>query len=574
MTTHESPTPVDGIDKVEALAVAVRRLVRPGMALHLAYNGGRPNAAVNEIVRQFAGSRPGFRVSAQGFVNSQHALVSEGLVERLDVAFAGENYPAPRPNPVLQRAVRDGHVTVGSWSLWTLTARLMAGALGVPFFPVRSLVGSSMAEEHARTADFAVLRGDNALGSSPVVSALRPDLVLLQGLAADRLGNVLIAPPYGEGVWGALAAREGVLACVERVVDSDVIRAHNTLPVIPARTVRAVCVTPFGSHPYGLPAETVAGGAGYAEDGAYMAELRQAARDPEQMTKWVHRWITGVSDHDDFLEALGAQRLSMLRAALAPSRRAMPHTTPATLEERMTLVAARVIRDRVRRCDHRTILSGIGFAHLAAWTVLPSLTAAGCEVELAAELGMSGFVPKSGDPYLFATQNLPTCTRLGGVLDVLGADVAGPSGSTLGVLGAGQVDRHGNLNSTWTSDGDYLIGSGGANDVASAADDVVVVVKHGRTRLVNEVPYVTAPGNRVSTIVTSRAVLERRDARFVLTRWIGAPGEGPDEILANIRASTGWKLEVAQDAQPEPEPDDADLARLRSFDPRSVFLGR
>lgn len=550
--------------KLMSIADAVRRFIRPGQTLHLSYGGGRPNAAVAQIIRQYQGSSPGFTVSAQGFVSTQHALLEARLVRRLVVAFAGENYPSPRPSPALRRALREDSVEIENWSLWTLTARLMAGALGVGFQPVQSLAASGLAEENAGERFTTV----EAFGArTGLVAALRPDVVLLQGLAADPAGNVILAPPYGERAWGALAATRGVIACVERIVDSDFIRSHNTLPMVPAHTVLAVCHAPFGSHPYGMDSAGLPGVPGYAEDEAFMAELRVATRQPETFAAWIGRWITGTRDHDEFLTALGTERLSMLRDENGP--RGPGRTGEPSEDERMTLALVRVLRERIAAAGHDVVLSGIGFAHLAAWTAVTAMQETGYVVQLAAELGMSGFVPRPGDPYLFARQNLPTCLQLTDVADVLGRDVGGPGTSCLGVLGAGIIDQYGNINSTW-SDGEFLVGSGGANDVASAADDVAVVIKHAPDRLVPAVEYVTAPGSRVSVIVTSRAVLERRDGRFTAVRYLG---EGPPGAAAErIRAQTGWHLDIDPFLHREPDPDPGDLARLRSYDPAGAFL--
>jgi acyl CoA:acetate/3-ketoacid CoA transferase alpha subunit/acyl CoA:acetate/3-ketoacid CoA transferase beta subunit len=550
--------------KTMTIAEAVRRFVRPGQTLHLSYGGGRPNAAVAEIIRQYQGTSPGFTVSAQGFVSTQHALVEAGLVHRLVVAFAGENYPSPRPSPALRRAVSAGTVQIENWSLWTLTARLMAGALGTGVQPVRSLAGSGLADEHAGSRFTTI----EALGASTgLVAELRPDVVLLQALAADPEGNVILAPPYGERAWGALAAVQGVIACVERVVDSDFIRAHNTLPMIPAHAVLAVCHAPFGSHPYGMDAAGLPGVPGYAEDEPFMAEVRACARQPETFAAWIRKWITDTGSHDGYLAALGDERRSALRG---PAGTRGPGRTGAPSEdERMTLALVRVLRDRISAAGHDVVLSGIGFAHLAAWTAVTAMQDSGTAVQLAAELGMSGFVPQPGDPYLFALQNLPTCLQLTDIADVLGRDVAGPGTSCLGVLGAGIVDQHGNINSTW-SGGQFLVGSGGANDVASAADDVAVVIKHAPDRLVPAVEYITAPGSRVSVIVTSLAVLERQDGRFVAVRYLC--DATPDAAAERISEQTGWPVAIDPGLCREPDPDPADLDRLRGYDPAGAFL--
>jgi acyl CoA:acetate/3-ketoacid CoA transferase alpha subunit/acyl CoA:acetate/3-ketoacid CoA transferase beta subunit len=550
-------------------AEAVREFVRPGMSLHLAYAGGRPNALVRAIVREFAGTAPRFTVSAQGFVNTQHALVAAGLVERLVVAFAGENYPAPRPNPALQRALRAGQVTVESWSIGALTARLMAGALGITHQPVRSLRGSGMATDLREAGLYTELA---AFGGppQPAVAPLRPDLTLVHGLLADPDGNIALAPPFGEGAWGALAATQGVIACVEKIVDRETFKRYRTRAVVPGHVVRAVCEAPFGSHPYGVCAYGIPEVDGYGEDAAFMAELRSAARDEAAMRDWVRRWCLDSGDHDKYLASLGDERLAALRAEVELPDVDM--SRPASSDETMTLAACEIIRERVLDRGVQVVLSGIGYAHLAAWTAAAGLNADEHRVDLAAELGLAAFIPQPGDPYLFARQNIPTAARVEDVVSVLLRDMSGPATRSIGVLGAAEVDRHGNLNSTWTADGSYLLGSGGANDVATGADEIIVITQHAKNRLPDAVSYITAPGHRVSVIVTSEVVLERRGDEFILTRTLGeAP---PAEVVPRARERIGWPVRVAREVRPVPPAAREDLATLRGFDPTGIFLRR
>jgi|GEM_PF-2017122 len=182
------------------------------MGLHLCWSDARPNGAVLEIVRQFTGSALGFTLSSVGIACTQVALIAAGLVDRLITAYAGESYPAGAPNPLVHDAVASGAVVIENWSQWTIVARLMAGALGVPFMPTRSLLGSGMATE-LQGAGFAL--APNPFGAHEdvaVVAALTPDIAILQGVAADPWGNVVMAAPYGEAHWGALAPKGGVIA--------------------------------------------------------------------------------------------------------------------------------------------------------------------------------------------------------------------------------------------------------------------------------------------------------------------------------------------------------------------------
>ena len=567
-------------DKVMPLAEAIRRFVRPRSALHIAYSDARPNAALMEVVRQFNGTSPELVLSTSGLVSVQHALVSRGLVRRVIASFSGENYPAPRPNPIFQQAVADGDVEVECWSLYSLIARLVGGALGTGFFPVNCLRDSDMERAHqgVRYAKVeGLFDGDEPTG---VVRSYRPDVTVVQAVAADRYGNAVMAAPFGEALWGALAAREGVIVCAERVVDPQTLRAHNHLVTIPEHVVLAVCEVPFGSHPYGLYNHGFPGVDSYAEDHDLIVELQQLAADRAAFDRWVDEWVIGVGDHYGYLKKLGLTRLARLRGEASPTFWELPgedmtgsDADPvATDTEWMVVAAARVIAERVRERRHQALLAGVGYSNLAAWLAERLLRETGHSVKLMAEIGMFGYDPRPGEPFIFALRNLPTCSLLTDVVAVLGTFVGGPATQCIGAIGAGQIDREGRINSTWGADGRYLVGSGGANDIASTADELVVTIKHGRSRMVERVPYVTAPGDRVRTIVTTQGILRRTDGEFELVSYFPRSGESEAEAVARIRESTGWPLKVSGRLAKESPPTQRELRTIRQFDPRRAFL--
>jgi glutaconate CoA-transferase subunit B len=151
----------------------------------------------------------------------------------------------------------------------------------------------------------------------------------------------------------------------------------------------------------------------------------------------------------------------------------------------------------------------------------------------------------------------------------------------LGFLGAAEVDRFGNLNSTRVADPSHtrftrLPGSGGACDIASLANRFVVLLEHARRRLPERVSYVTSPGNRdgagwrarvglprggPSAVITTKAVLrfgEDGEARLASVH----PGVTVDEVVAN----TGWTLRVAENVTETPSPSPAELQAIREYD--------
>lgn len=568
----------EGRSKVTSLAEAVRTHVRPRDVVHLAYSDARPNAAVLELARAFAGTDPQLTVVSAGLVNAQHSLLELGLVRRVIASFAGENYPAARPNPALVRAVRRGAVTIDHWSLWALVARLVAGALGVGWFPVQSMRGSDMGRQARERGELVEVDPSGDGERLCLVKALRPDVVLMHAAAADAHGNVALAAPYGESAWGALAANRGVVVTVERLVSTEELRDLRHLVRIPAHTVLAVCEAPLGAHPYGFNNPGVPGLASYVEDTGFIADCLRAARDPDTFRVWIDAWVLGVTEHAGYLKKLGVERADSLRAARrdgAWRERVRPDWAPgteATPTETQVVVTARRLQQRVTAHGYDAVLSGVGLANLASWAGVESLRRAGVDVELLAEIGLYGYAPRPGQPFIFAGQNVPTNKLLTDVMGVLGTLVSGPGTRTIGVLGAGQIDATGAINSTYAADGSFIVGSGGANDVMSAADDVIVTVAHQEGRLVERVGYVTAPGDRVSTIVSDLCVLERHDGRFVVTALLPAAGDDVEKAIALIRSRTGWPVEVADDLGWEPAPTPEELRLLRVYDPELVFL--
>ncbi len=541
-------------DRRHSLADAVARYVRPGMTLHLPFGDARPNALVREVVRQFRGTDPQFTVITTGLLNSQQALVGAGLVKKLITSFAGENHPTPSPSPVIMRALQDG-LEIEDWSIYTLLAGLTAGAMGIPFFPVRSFADGSMTGRDGMAPRGCV--SDPFVGGDvTVVPALIPDLTLLHGVVGDRHGNIVLAGPGGEREWGALASRGGVLASVEKIVEHSVMQQFNPQVRVPAPAVLTVSEAPGGSAPYGTYTNGIAGVAGYDEDIDAMLAARTHMATAQDFDVWIDSWLAGSV----------SQRTG-------PRSVEVPETYSDA--ELMIVTAARQMGARIADSGHDFLLAGIGQANLAAWLAHRRMDPKRAPM-LVAEMGMVGYTPQPGDPYLFANRNKPSAVQLTDTVAVLGAYVGHHRMRTLAALGAGQVAADGTINSTVGYDGAYLTGSGGANDIASVADEVIVLLRQSARRLVDDVPVRTAPGRAVRTVVTDRAVFVRELDTFRLEAVLVPPGESglsTAALVDAVRARTGWtKVSWPENVVREPEPTAEELAGLRAFDPQRHFL--
>ncbi len=353
------------------------------------------------------------------------------------------------------------------------------------------------------------------------MEAFAPDVALVHAAIADRAGNLAFHPPLLEGVWGASAARRGVIASVEKVVDDITPWAH--LVKVPAHQVLAVAEAPMGAHPGGLygrftPADP------YGEDLEHWVAVRDATRsDDEQWAQFVRHWVLEPGDQSEYLDRLGEERISRLRARSdRESWRddAAAHPVDDSVDandwELATVHGARVLADRLVATEADAVLAGAGVANLATWLGIEKARERGAPTVLTAELGLLGYEPTPADPFVFNHRAFPSATMLSDAESVLGGLVPGPGTVCVACLGAAQLDAAGNINSTEIPGRTFLVGSGGGNDVASAADEVLVVTTLTSRRTVSEVPYVTSPGDRVSLLATDLGVFERRGGSFVL----------------------------------------------------------
>jgi acyl CoA:acetate/3-ketoacid CoA transferase beta subunit len=196
---------------------------------------------------------------------------------------------------------------------------------------------------------------------------------------------------------------------------------------------------------------------------------------------------------------------------------------------------------------------------------------AGHRVKLTAELGLWGYSPTPADPYIFNHRVFPGTPMLADASTVLGMVVGGPGTRTVACLGAAQVDRDGNLNSTTIPRGPFLVGSGGANDVASRATACVVVSLARPERLVERVGYITSPGHRVTRIVTDRGVLRRHDGVLRIAAVPSGPGQLSDRVQA-LSEVCGWDVETTRVVEELDPVTHDEVMALRRYDPERLFL--
>src|SRR5580692_736027 len=211
-------------------------------------------------------------------------LIGAGCVETLETSAVslGEFGPAPR----FTAAILAGTIRMIDATCPALHAQFQAAEKGVPFMPLRGLLGSDVL---AHRLDWKVV--DNPFGqdspgnNDPIVllPALKPDVALFHAPMADLAGNVFIGTQR-ELVTMAHAAAKTIVT-VEKIYDGDLSRdpvlAAGTLPGF---YIEAVAVEPRGAWPLPLPDH-------YAIDGAHIAEYAKLAATPEGFAEYLDRYV-------------------------------------------------------------------------------------------------------------------------------------------------------------------------------------------------------------------------------------------------------------------------------------------
>jgi glutaconate CoA-transferase subunit B len=141
-----------------------------------------------------------------------------------------------------------------------------------------------------------------------------------------------------------------------------------------------------------------------------------------------------------------------------------------------------------------------------------------------------------------------------------------PGRIDVGFLGAAELDRRGDINTTVIGPYDApdvrLPGAGGAPEIAASCGRVLVVMRHSRRSFVERVGFRTSLGDRVATVITDVGVLERDPQRGELVLTALHPGATADEA----RAATGWDLAVAGELVETPPPTRDELDVLRHLE--------
>lgn len=285
--------------KLIPLAEAIGRFVADGssVAMGLCLEALIPFAAGHEIMRQRRRN-----LTLIGPISDMlfDQLIGAGCATRVQAAWVGNVITGSGYN--FRRAVESRMLAVEDHSNLTLAMALKAGALGVPFLPARTALGSDL---FATNPGLRAMRCPFTEKLLAAVAAIQPDVTIIHVQRADEYGNAHTWGNLGVMRDACLASRQ-VLITAEEIVPPEVITRDPNRVITPGFRVSAVIHAPWGGHPSPVPGY-------YNRDHQAFIDYRDSSRTAEAFADWQRRWVDSVGSPGDYMKLLGRERLEALK---------------------------------------------------------------------------------------------------------------------------------------------------------------------------------------------------------------------------------------------------------------------
>ena len=294
------------MSKILDLRQAIAEFVPDGssIALGLQMEQMIPFAGGHELVRQ---KKRGLRLIGPISDILFDQLIGAGCVKDIVAAWVGNvmmgsAYNFRRAAEVENPGTPGEKLQVFNMTNFSIALALEAGALGVPFLPTRTAMGSDVAK--GNHFFYQIISPFEPKETLLAVRAIAPDVAIVHVQRADRQGNAHCWGNFGVMLEGVRAARK-VIVCAEEIVDEAVISSDPNRTVIPGFLVSAVVESKYGAHP--SPVQGY-----YKRDDAFFQQYHAETKTPAEFDAWVQRWIDGVPDRASYAQALGEERLAGL----------------------------------------------------------------------------------------------------------------------------------------------------------------------------------------------------------------------------------------------------------------------
>ena len=296
-------------DKLASMQDAIGTYVSDGDSVAMeGFTGFICFAAGHEIIRQRRRDLTLIRMTPDLIYDQ---MIAAGTAKKLIFSYMGN--PGVGSLYCIRRAVEEGiplPLELEEYSHYGLVGRYAAGASRLPFFPLRSYIGSDMLEVNPLIK---VIDEPYGTGKIAVVPPLNPDVAILHAQRADRHGNTQLWGLLGMQKEVAFASKK-VIVAVEELVDESVIRADPNRTLIPGLIVDAVVHEPYGAHPSYVQGY-------YDRDNESYLTWDKLSQDHAAVVAWLDEWVYGLENHAAYVRKIGQAYLNKLKPEplLAPS---------------------------------------------------------------------------------------------------------------------------------------------------------------------------------------------------------------------------------------------------------------
>lgn len=305
--------------KVKTLKDAVSHFIHDNC--HISFGGftvnRQPMACAYEMIRQ---KIKNLHVYIHSGGQALDILIGAGCVKAVEIAYGANGRFAPTCVR-FRKAVERGQLQLEDYSNYQMTLRFKAGAMGIPFLPVKSGMGTDIVKKWGFSAEMRsknprlpnqklIVQKNPFTGKDPepviLVPAINPDVTILHVQQADYQGTVRISGLTFADIEQARAAKQVIVTC-EELVDPKVLRADPDRNQIPFFAVDAVVHIPRGAHPsacYGY----------YDYDVQHLNFYHTMALDDKKFSDYLDEFVLAVDCHKEYLNKIGTKALERIQA--------------------------------------------------------------------------------------------------------------------------------------------------------------------------------------------------------------------------------------------------------------------
>jgi len=273
-----------------------------------------PMAFIYEMIRQ---KKRNLHLYGHSHGGGWDLLIGAGCVKRIEVAYEADGVFG-NIGPRFRKAIERNEIEWEDYSNFGMVCRFMAGAMGIPFFPLKSQLGTDIIVQEGfdrslRQSDSKIANKKLSVMTCPftddkvvLVPAINVDICIIHAQQVTSKGTVRIYGQSFADVQQALCAKKLIVTC-EEVVEPEELRAAPEQNQIPFYRVDHIVHVPYGAHPYACYRY-------YDYDPDQINLYHQKAASDEGFNEYLSEFVYGVSGHQEYLARIGEARLGEIKA--------------------------------------------------------------------------------------------------------------------------------------------------------------------------------------------------------------------------------------------------------------------